>query len=99
MPPKPKRIVDKALLKQIKSQPCLACRSTFMVDPAHIRSVGSGGPDTDWNVIPLSRDCHTTQHFIGWKEFFARYPQVWNYLETLGWYWLEGKLWNDKLTQ
>ena len=68
-----------------------------MVDPAHIVSRGAGGPDLEFNIIPLCRREHQFQHQLGWKIFFERWPVVWIYLETLGWYWLGDKLWNDKL--
>jgi hypothetical protein len=94
--PKNKRLRDRKLLDQIKKQSCVACKD-YGVDPAHIHSVGAGGPDADFNVIPLCRREHQFQHALGWSIFFKRWPIVWIYLQTLGWYYIGEKLWNDKL--
>lgn len=39
------------------------------VDPAHLRSRGSGGGDEATNVIPLCRFCHSEQHQMGLRAF------------------------------
>lgn len=90
---KKKRVEDRKLLNAIKKWPCLVCKSTYCVDPAHIHSKGAGGPDLIWNVIPLCRICHTIQHADGWKTFWKQHPIAALYLQTLGWYWLR----EDKL--
>lgn len=103
MIPKPIRLVDKKLLREIKKWPCVACKIHNQSDPAHIRSKGCRGPDIEWNVIPLCRNCHSLQHQHGWKRFLDERPILWYYLQTIGWYWipdrLADKLWNDKLSK
>jgi hypothetical protein len=94
---KPKRIENRKLLNEIKLQTCRACGRPGPNDPHHIRTVKSGGPDTEWNVISLDRRCHTMLHSLGYKQFFAKFPILEFYLKTLGWFWLEDKFWNDKL--
>jgi hypothetical protein len=95
---KRKRIEDRHLLDQVKAEDCMACRN-YPCDPAHVRSKGAGGPDTLWNVIPLCRSCHHFQHQLGWKVFFDRWPLLWVFMQSIGWYWLDDKLWNDKLSK
>jgi 5-methylcytosine-specific restriction endonuclease McrA len=84
------------IFAKIRSQRCLVC-SSKNVDVAHVRTRGAGGPDEEFNLMPLCREHHTEQHKIGIITFMRRYPSVAAYLSTAGWTIENGKLWNDKL--
>jgi Putative HNHc nuclease len=73
---KPKRIVNKAVLKSAKQRHCIACGAPPPTDPHHIKSVGAGGDDTATNLLSLCRKCHTEIHFIGKKTFLNKYPWI-----------------------
>lgn len=75
----------KQLLAEIRALPCVAC-GNYPSDPAHIRSVGAGGSNEPWNLMPLDRKCHSLQHQIGWKSFANKYPHVYDELKIKGWY-------------
>lgn len=92
---KPRKI-DRAFLDEIKKENCRAC-GDFPTDPAHIRSKGAGGPDESFNVIALCRRHHTEQHQRGWWDFLSNKPILWFWMQSIGWQWLDGKLWNDRL--
>lgn len=83
---KVKRIENRKLLDHVKSQKCLifGCRG-FPVDPCHIRTRGSGGPDIIENLVPMCRSHHTEQGKLPWSEFLVRYPEVRSVLEAKGW--------------
>lgn len=99
--PKPKRLVDEKVLQSVREKSCAACWAPPPSDPAHIKTRGAGGPDTDWNVIPLCRTHHIEQHKIGWCTFLGRYWILRGYLQNKGWTWGGNidafELWNDKL--
>lgn len=92
------RIEDRDVLNAVKGQPCVVCRRPS--DPCHIKSNGSGGDDTHWNLMPLCRNHHTEQHKIGWITFMRKYKAVEMSLASKGWYLNElGRLWNDFLNK
>jgi len=63
MIPKIKRIVNKPLIKKIHSIGyCEYCGSHFNLEAHHIKSRGSGGGDTDDNLICLCWKCHRLVH-------------------------------------
>lgn len=75
---KPKRIVDEALLDQVRALPCLACasrdphgaRSAIGEDwvrshAHHVISRGAGGGDVPENVMPLCVEHHNQWHLYG----------------------------------
>lgn len=51
-----------------KQGPCRVCGAPPPNDPAHIIGRGQGGPDSEWNVLPLCREHHS--------QFDAREPKV-----------------------
>jgi len=55
--PKEKREQNPEYLDFIRRQPCCNCLC-FFAEPHHVKSRGSGGPDTG-NTIPMCRMCHT----------------------------------------
>jgi hypothetical protein len=71
-------------MREIRKMKCLACGQR-PVDACHVRSQGAGGPDEDWNLIPLTRECHQAQHALGWERFLNRYPKVREALIAKGW--------------
>ncbi len=70
--------------KEIRADYCEACGKT-PCDVAHIRSRGAGGGNQKWNLMPLCRSCHATQHNLGWKKFSDRHFRVFAYLMNSGW--------------
>lgn len=86
-----KRLKDRKLLDLVKELPCVAC-GDVPADPAHVRSRGAGGPDEEWNVMPLCRIHHVEQHKVGWRTLAAKYPDVASWLENHGWYFDDSRL-------
>lgn len=81
---KPKRKVDREALDAEKEKPCAAC-GCGPSDPAHIKTVKSGGADDPTNVMPLCRLHHTEQHKVGWVRMSQTYLGVLEALDTRGW--------------
>lgn len=98
MYPKPQRTRSKKWTDLTKSLACLVQgRMCFgPVDPAHIRSRGSGGPDEEFNLVPLCRRHHSIQHKIGWFQMMDIYPQVKEALLRRGWE-IGQRLYHEKL--
>lgn len=90
------RVEDRDLLDTYHNKKCLACDSR-PCDPAHIRTVARGGPDTTWNVVPLCRKHHTEQHKLGWDRMRRKYPQLHIELILQGWTKENGRLWHPGL--
>nr|DAQ65699.1 MAG TPA: AcrIIC3 protein [Caudoviricetes sp.] len=59
--PKNKRIVNKKLLKDKKGV-CEVCGRKGATEKHHKKSKGSGGDDTEENLIEVCRICHTKIH-------------------------------------
>lgn len=59
--PKEKRIVNKKLLKDKKCI-CEICGKKGQTEKHHIKTKGSGGNDTEDNLIEVCRICHTKIH-------------------------------------
>ena len=59
--PKNKRIVNKKLL-QDKEGVCKLCGREGASEKHHKKSKGSGGDDTEENLIEVCRICHTKLH-------------------------------------
>lgn len=86
------------LYKAIRVTPCICCGTLSEPrDVAHIKSKGAGGPNTDWNCIPLCRRDHRLQHDQGWYVFLGIHIHLWEKLKAMGWEWIGTKLWNEKL--
>lgn len=82
--PKPKRHVNRELLDSYHWMRCVACGRTGC-DPHHLISVKSGGPDSEFNVIPLCRMHHSECHQIGLYKFSAKHRKVNDWLVEHGW--------------
>ena len=84
-----KRLVDKKLLKLIRTLPCLVCATTranqvYQTEPDHITTRGAGGDDTVENVWPLCGGLsghHAERHRIGLYSMICKYPVLRNWLE------------------
>ena len=65
MIPKPQRIVDKKLLKEMANVPCEVCGSRWAVVAHHVTTKGAGGHDLPENLISLCTTCHNKAHYGG----------------------------------
>jgi len=97
--PKPKRHVDKNLMKSYFAKQCLLCSNP--ATPAHIQTQGAGGPDKDFNLMPLCAIHHTMQGSQGIRTFVLRHKRVRDYVLALGWTFIDTpngeKLFHPKL--
>lgn len=59
--PKNKRVVNKKLLKDKKGV-CEICGKKGSTEKHHKKTKGSGGNDTEENLIEVCRICHTKLH-------------------------------------
>lgn len=82
---KKRRVVDRKLLDAVAAMPCTvrACRASPS-DPHHITTVKAGGDDVWYNVIALCRRHHTEWHAIGPGKMMEKYPEVHEWLVTMG---------------
>lgn len=94
---KKEREVNEKVLDLRRWQPCIACYQGPPCDPAHVVSVGAGGPDTEWNVVSLCRKCHSLQHSLGIRTFMKMQAEFRFNLRELGWTWDTWKLYHPKL--
>lgn len=78
------RKVNSIVLDEVRRLPCCVC-GRAPVDPSHIRSRGSGGPDDFFNVAPHCRRHHSEWHQLGWAKFIERHPQMLMWLRRKGW--------------
>lgn len=60
--PKNKRIVNKKLINKKKHNCEYCCKKNCYTNTHHIKSKGSGGNDTEENLIELCGDCHRKVH-------------------------------------
>jgi hypothetical protein len=54
-----RRIIDET---EARRRPCEVCGSNYLVCGHHIKSRGSGGPDTAENIVSLCVPCHHDVH-------------------------------------
>lgn len=94
--PKQFRVEDEKVLEKVRGQGCCIC-GNHEVDASHIKTRGSGGPDTEWNVVAHCR-LHHVEWGVSWSRFIRRYPQMAIVLKRLGWSWDDGKLTHPSLT-
>lgn len=84
MHPKPKSIKDKSLLDSFKERYCLVTNRRG-AEAHHVITRGAGGPDEEWNLMPLSRQAHAEVHQIGLNKFARKYKRVREWLLANGW--------------
>jgi len=102
---KPKRLRDKKLFAEIKTMSCVVCgrppgNPANPIDPSHIKTRGSGGPDAPFNLWPKCRTCHI-QWGKSWVRFLEQNPRFRNLLARVGWTFTDEfgcpKLWHPLL--
>jgi len=72
---KPKRIIDKKLIKHLKDNPCNICGKPGPSDVHHLTTRGAGGNDTLENLLVLCRKHHVEIHQVGLTKFSWKYPK------------------------
>ncbi len=63
---------------------CIIC-GRLATESHHIKTVGSGGPDEDWNLLPICRYDHARIHAIGLKKVTEKSPTLESWLLENGW--------------
>ncbi len=56
------------------------------VDYHHIYSRKSGGPDEDWNLIPINHLIHVEWHLKGTSYMVDKYTGIRAWMKKHGWY-------------
>ena len=51
----------------------------------HVKTRGSGGPDEEWNLVPVSRLIHSLWHSRGNTYMARTYPIIKKWLLEHGW--------------
>lgn len=97
--------LGKLLMSELKEaismeQGC-ACCGAPSDELHHIRTKKSGGPDKEWNLLPVCRGCHRRIHDTTLKQITDKSARLRKWLYAHGWY-IENRLgkkkwWNDKL--
>lgn len=64
---------------------CTACNNKGDLDLHHLISRGAGGPDSEENLMPLCRLCHTRLHVKGLLHMTEQFPQLVKWLKGSGW--------------
>lgn len=82
--PKPIRQKNKELLKTYHSMRCIVS-GIAGAEPHHLITVKAGGPDEEWNLMPLIRRLHTECHQIGLNKFTQKYKKAQVWLISHGW--------------
>ena len=59
---KHKRIIDKKMIKAIRTNHCEYCGRLCNIEPHHVFSRSSGGGDIRENLIQLCSQCHVNTH-------------------------------------
>ena len=82
--PKPLRDHDTEFQAEIRKLPCIGCNAPPPSTVSHIKTRGSGGGDSAWNLLPKCLDCH-----MYWEadkhRFLHEHPHVWELMQSLGW--------------
>lgn len=65
--------------------PCLVCGSKGTTVGHHIITRGAGGPDEDWNLMPLCTECHREIHDIGTGTFVNKYVYAKAFMIHFNW--------------
>lgn len=81
---KSSRVQNVEILAEVRKRPCQVCNRRG-VDAHHIKTKGSGGPDSEWNLLPLCRIHHSEVHQSGLDRFTQKYPQVKMMMIAMGW--------------
>jgi len=95
--PKPRRVQSESAKARIRKLSCIVCGKNPPSDCCHIKTKGSGGPDSEWNLIPQCRKHHLEQGSKGWAWMIEHYEPLRKHLDELGWNLEDNKLkhWGD----
>jgi hypothetical protein len=63
---------------------CIVCNKQAS-EFHHLKTRKSGGPDEDWNLLPICRLHHVHIHAEGLKKIAAKYPALTTWLTEHGW--------------
>jgi len=80
-----KRTKNRKLLNSYQGKPCVVCFHTIDTTAHHIKSVGAGGPDKEFNLIPLCFAHHRLAHDKGLNFLAQSFSKVRQYLRNNGW--------------
>ncbi len=69
----------------MKEGNCAICGEWGDLEPDHIKTRGSGGPDIESNIWYLHRNCHTKKHAKGLRWVIENYPHTEKLLLSKGW--------------
>ena len=99
MKPFPKKIrrEDNILIAKMRSEDCFFCQVSGPSEVHHLKSRKSGGPDVEWNLVPVCRPCHVEVHKRGLLFMMQKYLYAVAKLLKKGWKIDHfGKMRNDK---
>jgi 5-methylcytosine-specific restriction endonuclease McrA len=88
--PKSVRLIDEAVLEKRRRELCWVCGDPES-QASHIKTRGSGGPDTIWNVVAHCQRCHN-EWGSSWVKFLKKHRTFAFRLKLLGWDWSSGRL-------
>lgn len=71
-------------MERYRGLPCVVCESTETTAD-HVKTKGSGGPDKEWNLMPLCFFCHEEKGRVNIRVMAERYLQYRNWLKNHGW--------------
>ena len=75
------------------NETCIIC-GKLATEKHHLKSRKSGGPDAEWNLLPIDRACHTKIHQAGLTSYANKYPTLLEWLLDHGWVFdLTAKKW------
>jgi hypothetical protein len=72
------------MLKTSEKDMCIVCGRQAS-EKHHIKTKKAGGPDEDWNLLPVCRFDHVKIHTQGIKKIAAIYPRLAGWLLQHGW--------------
>lgn len=81
---KPKRIINKELIEELKLKQCQFCYSNAET-VHHLLTVGHGGPDIEWNLVPICHRDHEKIHKVGINGMIEVNPKFKWWLLDHGW--------------
>jgi hypothetical protein len=92
---KKKRIVNEKLLESVREKPCCICGKPPRSEASHIKSIGAGGDDIEWNVLPKCRVHHHEWHQMGVLSFCRKHSLFTILLISLGWEITTEGIWHE----
>lgn len=83
-----KRIINKQLLEESREWECVICGRIDTGMAHHVFTVGSGGNDVEWNLMPLCLKHHCMVHTEGLNKM-AKNRKIITWLKENDWYFNE----------